>query len=53
MKQIHVDVAVIGGGTAGLGTYRAAKAYTPNVVMIEAALTAPPVRVWVVCPPNC
>lgn len=35
MKQIHVDVAVIGGGTAGLGTYRAAKAYTPNVVMIE------------------
>ncbi|HFF4238261.1 TPA: FAD-dependent oxidoreductase, partial [Vibrio cholerae O1] len=35
MKQIHVDVAVIGGGTAGLGAYRAAKAYTPNVVMIE------------------
>lgn len=27
MKQIHVDVAVIGGGTAGLGAYRAA-AYT-------------------------
>ncbi|HDZ9142672.1 TPA: dihydrolipoyl dehydrogenase [Vibrio cholerae] len=35
MKQIHVDVAVIGGGTAGLGAYRAAKAYTQNVVMIE------------------
>ncbi len=28
MKQIHVDVAVIGGETAGLGAYRLAKAYT-------------------------
>ncbi|SHO54766.1 dihydrolipoyl dehydrogenase [Vibrio quintilis] len=35
MKQINVDVAVIGGGTAGLGAYRAAKAHTPKVVMIE------------------
>lgn len=35
MKTINVDVAVIGGGTAGLGAYRAAKAYTDNVVMIE------------------
>lgn len=34
MKQIHVDVAVIGGGTAGLGAYRAAKTHS-NVVMIE------------------
>ncbi|HIF9482292.1 TPA: dihydrolipoyl dehydrogenase [Photobacterium damselae] len=35
MKTLNVDVAVIGGGTAGLGSYRAAKAYTNSVVMIE------------------
>ncbi|WP_159567161.1 dihydrolipoyl dehydrogenase [Budvicia diplopodorum] len=35
MKELQVDVAVIGGGTAGLGAYRAAKCLTPNVVMIE------------------
>ncbi|ODP97923.1 dihydrolipoyl dehydrogenase [Salinivibrio sp. SS3] len=35
MKTLTVDVAVIGGGTAGLGAYRAAKAHTDNVVMIE------------------
>ncbi len=35
MKELNVDVAVIGGGTAGLGAYRAAKLSTPNVVMIE------------------
>ena len=35
MKKIQVDVAVIGGGTAGLAAYRAAKAHTPNVVLIE------------------
>lgn len=35
MKRLQVDVAVIGGGTAGLGAYRAAKRFTPSVVMIE------------------
>jgi dihydrolipoamide dehydrogenase len=35
MKQLNVDVAVIGGGTAGLGAYRAAKAQGAQVVMIE------------------
>ncbi|MGF1680976.1 dihydrolipoyl dehydrogenase [Photobacterium minamisatsumaniensis] len=35
MKTLNVDVAIIGGGTAGLGAYRAAKAYTDSVVMIE------------------
>ncbi|MBA5762747.1 dihydrolipoyl dehydrogenase [Vibrio sp. 404] len=35
MKQLIVDVAVIGGGTAGLGAYRAAKAHADNVVIIE------------------
>ncbi|PWI33116.1 dihydrolipoyl dehydrogenase [Vibrio albus] len=35
MQTLHVDVAVIGGGTAGLGAYRAAKAHTNSVVMIE------------------
>jgi dihydrolipoamide dehydrogenase len=35
MKIINVDVAIIGGGTAGLGAYRAAKGHTDNVVIIE------------------
>jgi dihydrolipoamide dehydrogenase len=35
MKTIETDVAIIGGGTAGLGAYRAAKAHTDSVVMIE------------------
>ena len=35
MKQLNVDVAIIGGGTAGLGAYRAAKAHTDSVMMIE------------------
>ncbi|GGA82414.1 dihydrolipoyl dehydrogenase [Neiella marina] len=35
MKQLSVDVAVIGGGTAGLSAYRAAKAHANRVVMIE------------------
>ncbi|MCW8348175.1 dihydrolipoyl dehydrogenase [Vibrio sp. ZSDZ65] len=35
MKQLNVNVAIIGGGTAGLGAYRAAKAHTDNVVLIE------------------
>ncbi|WP_330961354.1 dihydrolipoyl dehydrogenase [Photobacterium sp. 53610] len=35
MKTLTVEVAVIGGGTAGLGAYRAAKAHTDSVVMIE------------------
>ena len=29
MKQLNVDVAIIGGGTAGLGAYRAAKTHRP------------------------
>ncbi len=35
MKELKVDVAIIGGGTAGLGAYRAAKAHSDSVVMIE------------------
>lgn len=35
MNIINVDVAVIGGGTAGLGAYRAAKSHTDSVVVIE------------------
>lgn len=35
MKTLNVDVAVIGGGTAGLGAYRAAKAHSDHVVLIE------------------
>jgi len=35
MKHINVQVAVIGGGTAGLAAYRAAKEKTGSVVLIE------------------
>ena len=35
VKQ-SVDVAIIGGGTAGLAAYRAAKEHTDSVLMIEA-----------------
>jgi dihydrolipoamide dehydrogenase len=35
MKQVNVQVAVIGGGTAGLAAYRAAKKRTDSVVLIE------------------
>ncbi len=34
-EELHVDVAVIGAGTAGLAAYRAASAVTPRVVIIE------------------
>ena len=36
VTEIHVDVAVIGAGTAGLAAYRTASAVTGRVVMIEA-----------------
>ncbi len=35
MKQLHVEIAIIGSGTAGMGAYRAAKKYTDNLVVIE------------------
>ncbi len=35
MKNIRVDVAVIGAGTAGMVAYRKAKENTDNVVLIE------------------
>ncbi|MDJ0841073.1 MAG: dihydrolipoyl dehydrogenase [Acidobacteriota bacterium] len=35
MKQLKVDVAVIGAGTSGLGARRAAAKHTDSVVMIE------------------
>ena len=35
MKKIETDVVVLGGGTAGLGAYRAAKNHTDNVILIE------------------
>ncbi len=35
MKQLTVDVAVIGAGTAGLGAYRAAKVAGKRAVVIE------------------
>jgi dihydrolipoamide dehydrogenase len=35
MKPIHVDVAVIGAGTAGMGAYRAARAHADSVLLIE------------------
>jgi dihydrolipoamide dehydrogenase len=35
MKQIEVDVAIIGAGTAGMSAYRAALAHTQSVLLIE------------------
>ena len=35
MNPLHVDVAVIGAGTAGMGAYRAARAKTDSVLLIE------------------
>ncbi|TJZ73004.1 dihydrolipoyl dehydrogenase [Chitiniphilus eburneus] len=35
MKQMNIDVAVIGAGTAGLAAYRAARAAGKRVVLIE------------------
>ncbi|MEX2476326.1 dihydrolipoyl dehydrogenase [Marinobacter sp.] len=35
MDKRTVDVAIIGAGTAGMGAYRAARAHTDNLVLIE------------------
>ncbi len=35
MQLLKTDVAIIGGGTAGLGAFRAARAHTDNVLLIE------------------
>jgi dihydrolipoamide dehydrogenase len=35
MTPIHVDVAIVGAGTAGMGAYRAALAQTDSVLLIE------------------
>ncbi|MBA3032569.1 MAG: dihydrolipoyl dehydrogenase [Gammaproteobacteria bacterium] len=35
MTPIHVEVAIIGAGTAGLVAYRAARAHTDSVLLIE------------------
>lgn len=37
MKKIEVKVVIIGGGTAGLAAYRAAKEKTDSVLLIEGA----------------
>lgn len=37
MSSRHVDIAIIGAGTAGMGAYRAATVHTDNVVLIENA----------------
>ena len=35
MTPLHVNVAIIGAGTAGMGAYRAARARTDSVLLIE------------------
>lgn len=35
MKTLHTDVAIIGAGTAGMTAWRAARAWTPDVLLIE------------------
>ncbi|GAA3930333.1 dihydrolipoyl dehydrogenase [Litoribacillus peritrichatus] len=36
MNKRHVEVAIIGSGTAGMGAYRAARAHTDSLLLIEA-----------------
>lgn len=38
MKTIHVKVAIIGAGSAGMSAYRAAREHTDSVVVIERGL---------------
>ena len=35
MNHLNVDVAIIGAGSAGMNAYRAARAHTDKVVVIE------------------
>lgn len=35
MKKLATDVVILGGGTAGLGAYRAAKLQTNKVILVE------------------
>lgn len=35
MQTLTTDIAIIGAGTAGMGAYRAARAHTEHVVLIE------------------
>ena len=35
MKKIKAEVVVLGGGTAGMGAFRAARAHTDDVYLIE------------------
>ncbi|MBP6863498.1 MAG: dihydrolipoyl dehydrogenase [Neisseriaceae bacterium] len=35
MQKLVTDVVILGGGTAGMGAYRAAKAQTERVILIE------------------
>ncbi|MDP3190673.1 dihydrolipoyl dehydrogenase [Rhodoferax sp.] len=35
MTPLHVDVAIVGAGTAGMGAYRAARTHTDSVLLIE------------------
>jgi dihydrolipoamide dehydrogenase len=35
MDTLHVDVAVIGAGSAGTGAYRAARHHTDDVWLID------------------
>ena len=35
MKHQHVEVAIIGAGTAGMSAYRTARAHTDKLVVVE------------------
>ena len=53
MKKIQADVVVIGGGTAGMGAFRAARRHTDNVYLMKAMCSAPPAPAWAACLPSC
>lgn len=52
MKTRNVEVAIIGGGTAGMAAYREVRKTTDSIALIEGGPLALPALVWVVCPPN-
>jgi dihydrolipoamide dehydrogenase len=54
MKIIHTEVAVIGGGTAGMTAYRAATSGGKKTLLIEGnAFGTTCAPAWAACPANC
>jgi predicted flavoprotein YhiN len=53
MNERNVDIAIIGGGTAGMVAWRQARKHSDRVILIEAINSAPPVPGSGACPASC